>query len=61
MTRAFAQRLTGPDTELRAELITAQLLGLSAAMAIERTGSIATAEADEIVELYAPAIQALIR
>jgi len=60
VTRAFAQRLTGPDAELRAELITAQLLGLSAAMAIEKTGSIATAEADDIVELYAPAVQALI-
>jgi AcrR family transcriptional regulator len=60
VTRAFASRLTGPDADLRAELITAHLLGLSAAMAIERTGPAAGAEAEQIVALYSPGIQALI-
>jgi AcrR family transcriptional regulator len=60
VTRAFAARLTGPDTGLRAGLITAHLLGLGAAMAIDRTGLIATAEPETIADLYAPAVQALI-
>jgi AcrR family transcriptional regulator len=60
VTRAFAARLTGPDAELRAGLITAHLLGLGAAIAIDRTGPIATADPGTIAELYAPAIQRLI-
>nr|WP_272954737.1 TetR/AcrR family transcriptional regulator [Kribbella sandramycini] len=60
VTHAFAARLTGTDAHLRAELITAQLLGLSAAMAIDRTGLAATADVERIVELYAPGIQQLI-
>jgi AcrR family transcriptional regulator len=60
VTRAFAARLTGPDAELRAALITAQLLGLGALLAIDKTGPIATATPDTLAELYAPAIQDLI-
>ncbi|HEY3560700.1 MAG TPA: TetR family transcriptional regulator [Kribbella sp.] len=60
VTRAFAARLTGPDAELRAGLITAQLLGLGAAIAIDKTGPIATADPDTVAGLYAPAIQDLI-
>ena len=60
VTRAVALRLTGPDAELRAGLITAQLLGLGAAMALDKTGPIATATPEAIANLYAPPIQTLI-
>ncbi|MFI5697627.1 TetR family transcriptional regulator [Kribbella sp. NPDC051586] len=60
VTRAFAARLTGPDAQLRAALITAQLLGLGAALAIDRAGAIAAADVAEVVGLYAPGLQALI-
>lgn len=60
VTRAFAARLTGPDAELRAALVTAQLLGLGALLAIDKTGPIATATPETLAALYAPAIQDLI-
>ena len=60
VTRAFAARLTGPDAELRAGLITAQLLGLGALLAIDKTGPASTATPETIAALYAPAIQDLI-
>jgi AcrR family transcriptional regulator len=60
VTHAFEQRLTGPDARLRAGLITAQLLGLGAAIAIDKTGPIATAAPETVADLYAPAIQDLI-
>jgi AcrR family transcriptional regulator len=60
VTRAFAARLTGADAELRAELITAQLLGLSAAISVSKTGPIATTDPETIADLYAPSLQALI-
>jgi AcrR family transcriptional regulator len=60
VTRAFAARLTGADADLRAELITAQLLGLGAAISVNKTGPIATADPEAIADLYAPALQQLI-
>ncbi|HZX05520.1 TetR/AcrR family transcriptional regulator [Kribbella sp.] len=60
VTRAFAARLTGPDADLRAGLITAQLLGLGALLAIDKAGPVAAATPDTIAGLYAPAIQELI-
>jgi len=60
VTRAFAARLTGPDADLRAGLITAHLLGLGAALAIDKTGPIAAAGLETVVALYAPAVQGLI-
>ena len=60
VTRAFAARLTGADAGLRAELITAQLLGLGAVMSIDKAGPAATAGPELIADLYAPGIQALI-
>jgi AcrR family transcriptional regulator len=60
VTRAFAVRLSGADAGLRAELITAQLLGLGAALAIDKTGPAATATPEAIADLYAPSIQVLI-
>ncbi|GAA1161037.1 TetR/AcrR family transcriptional regulator [Kribbella jejuensis] len=60
VTRAVAARLTGPDAELRAGLITAQLLGLGALLAIDKSGPISTATPETIAALYAPGIQDLI-
>ena len=60
VTRAFAARLTGADADLRAELITAQLLGLGAAISVNKTGPIATADPEAIADLYAPALQQLV-
>ncbi|MEV5965069.1 TetR family transcriptional regulator [Kribbella sp. NPDC051952] len=60
VTRAFAARLTGTDADLRAELITAQLVGLGAAMAVNKTGPAATAAPEAIADFYAPSIQALV-
>ena len=60
VTRAFAARLTGADAGLRAELITAQLLGLGAVMSIDTAGPSTTADPGTIADLYAPAIQGLI-
>ncbi|WP_427889082.1 TetR family transcriptional regulator [Kribbella sp. GL6] len=60
VTRAFAARLTGPDADLRAALITAHLLGLGALLAIDKTGPLAAAAPETIAALYAPSIQDLI-
>ena len=60
VVRAFADRLTGDDIDVRAELIVAHLLGLGAALAVNPTGSTASAEPDLIADLYAPALQSLI-
>ncbi|TWD79138.1 TetR family transcriptional regulator [Kribbella amoyensis] len=60
VVRAFAGRLTGPDRELRAELIVAHLLGLGAALAVNKTGLLASTEPDQLADLYAPALQGLI-
>ncbi|MGW6282772.1 TetR/AcrR family transcriptional regulator [Kribbella sp. NPDC055071] len=60
VTRAFAARLTGADAGLRAELITAQLLGLGATLAVDKTGPVATASPETIADVYAPSLQALI-
>ncbi|WP_328328693.1 TetR family transcriptional regulator [Kribbella sp. NBC_00382] len=60
VVRAFAERLTGDHTAVRAELIVAQLLGLGATIAVDKEGPTATADPSLIADLYAPAIQALI-
>jgi len=60
VVQGFAKRLDGEDVEVRAELIVAHLLGLGAALAIDKTGPAASADADLIADLYGPAIQAMI-
>ncbi|WP_112242554.1 TetR/AcrR family transcriptional regulator [Kribbella monticola] len=60
VVEAFAARLTGDDSALRAELIVAHLLGLGAAMAVDKTGPTAGAASSRIADLYGPAIQALV-
>ncbi|WP_078860344.1 TetR/AcrR family transcriptional regulator [Streptomyces sp. NRRL F-2747] len=61
VTDRLAARLTGPDAQLRAELIAGQLLGLGATLSLHRpdgAGSHATPE--RLADLYAPGLQRLI-
>ncbi|QNE18751.1 TetR/AcrR family transcriptional regulator [Kribbella qitaiheensis] len=60
VVRSFAARLTGDDTAVRAELVIAHILGLGAAMTVDKTGPVATADPPLIADLYAPGIQSLI-
>lgn len=60
IVRAFAARLTGAQTPLRAELLAAHLLGLGAAMAVNLGGPAATGDPEHIADLYAPSLQSLI-
>jgi AcrR family transcriptional regulator len=60
VVHAFETRLTGDDTAVRAELIVAHLLGLGAAIAVDKEGPAATAEPSLIADLYAPGIQSLV-
>ena len=60
VVRAFADRLSGDDIALRADLIVAHLLGLGAALAVDKTGPTASADPAQVADLYAPALQSLI-
>lgn len=60
VVRAFADRLSGDDIALRADLIVAHLLGLGAALAVDKTGPTASAAPAQVADLYAPALQSLI-
>ncbi|MEV7085944.1 TetR family transcriptional regulator [Streptomyces sp. NPDC093085] len=60
ITRRLAALLTGRDRDLRAELITGQLLGLGSAQSLNRTGAVARATPEALGDLYGPAIQRLI-
>ncbi len=60
VTSRLAALLSGPDGELRAELIVGQLLGLGATLSLHRPGAGAEASAERLADLYAPALQRLI-
>ncbi|TCN26350.1 TetR family transcriptional regulator [Kribbella orskensis] len=60
VVQAFADRLSGDDIALRADLIVAHLLGLGAALAVDKTGPTASADPAQVADLYAPALQSLI-
>ena len=60
VTRRLTEMLTGPDAQLRAELVIAQLLGLGASLSLHGDGASAAAGAEEIADLYAPGVQRLI-
>ncbi|MFD0312039.1 TetR family transcriptional regulator [Streptomyces sp. NPDC127119] len=51
-------RLDGPDAGLRAELAVGMLLGLGVMYGIARGGELRTAPLDDVVQRYAPAVQA---
>jgi len=52
--------LVGDDAELRATLITSQLIGMATARYVIKLGPLADATIDDVVRLYAPALQQII-
>ncbi|MFF1450484.1 TetR family transcriptional regulator [Streptomyces sp. NPDC058274] len=58
VSERLAERLTGPDAGLRAELAVSTLLGLGVMYGIARGTHLRGAEVEDIVERYAPAVQA---
>ncbi|MFE5536013.1 TetR family transcriptional regulator [Streptomyces sp. NPDC056519] len=61
VTDRLAAALGGPDTQLRAELIAGQLLGLGATLSLHRPdGAGPPAGAERLADLYAPGLQRLI-
>ncbi|MET7383476.1 TetR family transcriptional regulator [Streptomyces sp. NPDC005526] len=57
VTERLADRLTGPDAGLRAELAVAALLGLGVMYGIARGQGVRHSAIDDLVERYAPAVQ----
>ncbi|NEB81668.1 TetR/AcrR family transcriptional regulator [Streptomyces sp. SID14478] len=53
----LAARLRGPDAGLRAELAVSMLLGLGVMYGIARGPHVRTADIDDVVNRYAPAVQ----
>ncbi|MFJ3863632.1 TetR/AcrR family transcriptional regulator [Streptomyces nigra] len=58
VTERITVRLDGPDAGLRAELAVATLLGLGVMYGIARGTDVRATAVDELVERYAPAVQA---
>ncbi|MEU6253946.1 TetR family transcriptional regulator [Streptomyces sp. NPDC047043] len=58
VTERLTARLTGPDAGLRAELAVANLLGLGVMYGIARGTRVRGTALEEIVDRYAPAVQA---
>lgn len=58
VTERLAERLTGPDTGLRAELAVGTLLGLGVMYGIARGPHMRASMLDTLVERYAPVVQA---
>lgn len=60
VTVRLSELLPGSEGELRAELIVGQLLGLGATLSLHPSGSAAQVPAEQLAELYAPALQRLV-
>lgn len=60
VTARLAALIGGEQRELRAELITGQLLGLGATLSLHRPGAGERATPEQLADLYAPALQRLI-
>ncbi|WP_407341682.1 hypothetical protein [Pengzhenrongella phosphoraccumulans] len=60
VTGAIAPRLTGPDPDLRAELIASHVVGLAMARFVLGLEPIASASEEEIAVWLAPNVQRLI-
>ncbi|WP_086871045.1 TetR/AcrR family transcriptional regulator [Streptomyces viridochromogenes] len=58
VTERITARLDGPDAGLRAELAVATLLGLGVVYGIARGTDVRAADVDDLVDRYAPAVQA---
>lgn len=56
----LTERLDGPDADLRAELVCAQLVGLSALLRALQLPALVGAEADAVVDRYTPALRTLL-
>lgn len=57
VTERLAERLTGPDAPLRAELALACLLGLGVMHGIARGSQVRDAEADDLTQRYGAVVQ----
>ncbi|MFJ6700165.1 TetR family transcriptional regulator [Streptomyces sp. NPDC091272] len=60
VTTRLAERLPGPEADLRAELVVGQLLGLGATLSLHRPGAGVEATPEHLADLCAPALQRLI-
>ncbi|WEH41643.1 hypothetical protein [Streptomyces sp. AM 2-1-1] len=60
VTERPAARPPGPDGPLRAELVAGQPLGLGAALSPHPQGEGSRATPEQLADLYAPALQALV-
>ncbi|MFE2628335.1 TetR family transcriptional regulator [Streptomyces sp. NPDC059374] len=58
VTERITARLDGPDAGLRAELAVATLLGLGVMYGIARGTDVRATDVDDLVDRYAPAVQA---
>lgn len=58
MVDRLAERLSGPDTALRAELAVATILGLGVMYGIARGTRLRATATDIIVDRYGPTVQA---
>ncbi|MFD7692600.1 TetR family transcriptional regulator [Streptomyces sp. NPDC059805] len=58
VTERITARLDGPDAGLRAELAVATLLGLGVVYGIARGTDVRATDVDDLVDRYAPAVQA---
>ncbi|NUO43671.1 MAG: TetR/AcrR family transcriptional regulator [Streptomyces sp.] len=58
VTERLAERLTGPDAGLRAELAVGTLLGLGVMFGIARGPHLRASPVDDLVDRYAPVVQA---
>lgn len=54
------ETIPGDDRELRATLIASQLIGMATARYVARLEPLASASVDDVVRLYAPAMQSVI-
>jgi AcrR family transcriptional regulator len=60
LVSSLREGIDGDDAELRATLIAGQLIGMATARYVIRLEPLATASIDEVVRLYAPAMQHII-
>jgi len=60
IVQPLIERLTGADAELRARLVTAQILGLLVAVWALRRPDLTSTPLDDVLDIYARAVQTLI-
>jgi AcrR family transcriptional regulator len=60
LVTSLREVLVGDETELRATLIAGQLIGMATARYVIKLGPLADAPVEQVVRLYAPALQQII-